>query len=1212
MIKGLYHIILIVFLFCFFKSQAQYLEFVENKGQWAETISYQSNFSTGSIALKKDGAYRIMLHNAEDLEAMHEFHHPSHTPSTSPFQKKSNNVFKGLRSHVYEVTFIGANKNPDVIPDKRINTYNNYYLGNDSSKWTNDCKIFQAVTYKNIYPNIDVRYYTTNGVLKYDFIVKKGGNPANIILQYDGVEGLKVKQNELIIKTSVAIQKDLAPYTFQPSNEGKKEIDCRYNVIGNLVSFKVSNYDVSSPLIIDPTMIFASLSGSSADNWGFTATYDEQGNFYGGGIVFSPGNFPVTNGSTFQGGSNDDEEGGSYDISIIKLNALGNQRLYATYIGGSGNDQPHSLVTNANGDLYISGRTVSSNYPRTFPVSGVGGARDIIITSINNQGNIIASRVIGGSADDGINIKPKYSNNPAGASSLVRNYGDDARSEILIDNLGNVMLASCTQSTNFFVTPNALQSTNGGASSTMQRKQDGVFLKLTSNLSSFLTSTYLGGSDDDAAFVLTQNPLNNNIYIAGATASTDFPGDKVGTIGVTYNGGICDGFIAVLNSTGTQLLQSTYLGTPLSESIYGIQFDKKGFLYFTGTTLGNWLVLNATYSNAGAKQFISKIQANLSAYVYSTTFGTNSSKPNISITAFLVDRCENVYVSGWGGNVNESPQSSNTYPNSGTTGLPITVDAIQKTTDGSDFYFFVLERNARSQLYGSFFGQNGGIGEHVDGGTSRFNRNGIIYQTLCANCGGRPKPDFPATNGAFSTTNLSANCNLGAVKIDLNLSGVGAGVRSSIRGVSGDTSGCVPLSIRFQDTLAQGQKYYWNFGDGSPIVITTKPDTNHTYTRIGEFRVCVVSIDSTSCNIADTSCRIMRIRSDSSKLRISYTKIGNCLDNLYQFDNTASSFPLGKPFKNNSFLINFGDGTTPQLMGYQNNKTHQYPAAGTYKGWMALVDTNYCNTPDTAFFEIEVVVNVKASFNPPPKGCLSKPITFSNASSGAQTYLWNFGDGTTSNLERPSHLFTNTGNYTIRLYAFNSTSCNKVDSMVVNFEISVSPYSIFSYNPVPPRVNTPVNFINQSIGAVRYQWSFGDGSDTVKTTSKSPIAHLYQMTKQFNACLVVYNLFNCTDTSCQPINARVNQLFDLPSAFTPNGDGKNDVVYVRGFGIKKINWQIFNRWGTLIFTSNSIDNGWDGKFKGELQPQEVYHYTLQVEFLDDSKDFKSGDITLLR
>jgi hypothetical protein len=89
--------------------------------------------------------------------------------------------------------------------------------------------------------------------------------------------------------------------------------------------------------------------------------------------------------------------------------------------------------------------------------------------------------------------------------------------------------------------------------------------------------------------------------------------------------------------------------------VYGIQFDRNGFPYIMGQTNGNWPIINAAYRNAGSKQFIGKLKPDLSAYVYTTVFGNGSSRPNISPTAFLVDRCENVYVSGWGSGTNEEP-----------------------------------------------------------------------------------------------------------------------------------------------------------------------------------------------------------------------------------------------------------------------------------------------------------------------------------------------------------------------------------------------------------------------------------------------------------------------------------------------------------------------------------------------------------------------------
>jgi hypothetical protein len=374
-------------------------------------------------------------------------------------------------------------------------------------------------------------------------------------------------------------------------------------------------------------------------------------------------------------------------------------------------------------------------------------------------------------------------------------------------------------------------------------------------LRTLLFSTYLGGSGDDAAYVISISPLTGNLYVAGGTGSNDFPGNHAGVIGPTSFGGI-DGFIAEIS--GTTLVRSTYLGTSATDQVYGIQFDKNGFPYVTGQTTDHGPMLTPAYFDNGAKQFISKLKPDLSGFVYSTTFGTSSNLPNISPTAFLVDRCENVYVAGWGGCFNCSSPSVSSYPNAGTGGLPVTPDAIKGSTDGKDFYFFVLKKDAVSQLYGSFFGENNlGAGcDHVDGGTSRFDQNGVIYEAICANCKELdPGAVFPTTPGAWATSNPSnfgGKCNLALVKIAFNLAGVKAGIESIINGVPRDSAGCVPLTVDFTDTIHNAKSYEWTFGDGSPTVTTTDPNTSHIFNSTGTFLVRLVAVDSTTCNIRDT------------------------------------------------------------------------------------------------------------------------------------------------------------------------------------------------------------------------------------------------------------------------------------------------------------------------------------------------------------------------
>lgn len=1191
------------------EAQAQsYLEFVENKGQWDDNIRFSGRLSNGAFALTKTG-YRVVLQNEQDLKKVSEYSHGHKHSNSGTINHKSKSTDHesgvdqnmNIRGHAYEMKFLNANPQVKIIGEKAAEYHNNYFIGNDPSKWASGCKVFAVVTYKDIYPGIDARYYTDNGFLKYDLIVNPGADASKIAMYIDGADGIKIKDGQLQIKTAVQTVKELKPYTYEVGVQ-KKEIPCEYQIKGNVVHFNLpKGYNNKIPLVIDPSLVFSTLSGSRSDNWGYTATYDGGGNFYAGGIVFGAG-FPVSNGA-FQTGF----QSGNFDVGIIKYNPIGTQRLYATYIGGTGNEQPHSMIADGAGNLIIAGRTTSNNFPNTKggPRAGSRSDWDIFITKLDAAGSaLLASTVIGGSESDGVNIRAKDDGTRSSAS-LRRNYGDDARSEVIVDGAGNIYLASCTQSTNFPVSNNAFQKNNGFTTSS---KQDGVLIK-TDALLNISFSSYLGGAGDDAAFVLALNPSNNLIYVGGGTTSNNFPGDKSGTVDQVFKGGDCDGFVAIVSNDGSQLLKTAYIGTDGSDLVYGIHFDRFSQPYIMGTTTGAWESINAPASRANGKQYIAKLTPDFSSWSYRCFFGKGEAEPDISPTAFLVDRCENVYVSGWGGAIN------NGYSSGNTTGLPTTAGAIKSTTDGSDFYFFVLERNAASVLYATFFGQtstpndvNGG--EHVDGGTSRFDRNGVIYQGMCANCG-REVP-FPTTPGAWSSINNSnggGGCNMAAVKIAFDLAGVGSGIKSSITGTLRDTSGCVPLQVDFKDTLELGKRYIWDFNDGTPLVSTTSPNISHTYNNIGTYRVRLVSIDSATCNIADTSYVTLRVRNDEARLAFSNVKLPPCNSLLYEFTNSSVA-PAGKPFKSNSFKWVFGDGTT--LITGAQTVQHSYASPGTYDVRLVLIDTNYCNAPDSIIQQLRIAINVKAQFTTPSFGCVPYTANFNNTSIGGQSFVWDFGDGTRSTQTNPTKLYTTVGTYTVKLIATDPSTCNIIDSTTFTITVSPNPTASFTYSPLIAEPNKPFTFINNSIGATRYKWLFGDG-DTLNTIRRDTIVrHVYNATGTFNTCLVAYNNFGCTDTVCQSLDAIIVPLLEVPNAFSPNGDGVNDIITVQGFGITKLTWKIYNRWGVLVFVSNNQKNGWNGRYKGEIQPQEVYKYVLDVEFFDKTRTTKKGDITLLR
>jgi hypothetical protein len=883
---------LLAFLFCFLYalgSRAQYLEFVENKGQWDGKMAFKSTYSAGAVALKPDGGYRIMLNNRDDLKQISQYVHaelPLLTgtnidgkgKSKVPVGPAAGNIQTGgivLHSHIYEVSFLHANPNPVAIPEKKQAKFNNYFIGNDPSKWAAKCAVYTAVTFKDVYPGIDVHYYTSGGNFKYDIIVNPGGDVSKIALNIDGADNLQLKDGNLVVKTSVDDVKELAPYCYTATSTGNTPLSCRFNLSGHTVTFKFAGpVPTGTPLVIDPTLIFCSFSGSTVDNWGYTATYDAAGNFYSGGIVFGVG-FKVTNGAfqtIWAGGNNGTGEGqgqtdvNGFDMGIMKFNSTGSAVMYATYIGGSrGNEQPHSLVADAAGNLIIAGRTTSSDYPTKAPNTiGPCGNQDIVLTKLSADGSsLIGSLRIGGSADDGVNIRSKDLA-PYGTESIRRNYGDDARSEVIIDNAGNICLASCTQSQDFPLY-NSFDNSIKGA-------QDAVLLRFAPGLNANpLLSTYLGGSGNDAAFVLAQDPVSANLYVGGATSSKDFPGASGASsppLSGAFIGGECDGFITELNSSGTQLIKTVYFGTGSADQVYGIDFNKTGNPFIMGTTEGVVPVVNSPFNTNGqaqGKQFITKLLPGLTGIVYSANFGpSNVSFPNISPTAFLVDNCENVYVSGWGGGLDGYNIHGGGYSNSGPSGLTAFLNgqsvpqlsanpSVIQTPNGTTvacFYFFVLQKNATSQLYGAFLGNPSDYdGMHVDGGTSRFDKSGVIYQAICA-CG----PDnstatqgaaYPQS-GAYNSGTPGFGCNLTSVKIAFNFDGVKAAVRSSIRGIENDSSGCVPSTFTFNDTIANAQRYIWNFGDGSATVNTTSPVTQHTYPKIGRYKVMLVAVDSTT------------------------------------------------------------------------------------------------------------------------------------------------------------------------------------------------------------------------------------------------------------------------------------------------------------------------------------------------------------------------------
>ena len=206
----------------------------------------------------------------------------------------------------------------------------------------------------------------------------------------------------------------------------------------------------------------------------------------------------------------------------------------------------------------------------------------------------------------------------------------------------------------------------------------------------------------------------------------------------------------------------------------------------------------------------------------------------------------------------------------------------------------------------------------------------------------------------------------------------------------------------------------------------------------------------------------------------------------------------------------------------------------------------------------------------------------------------------------------NPGTYTIKLVATDPNTCNVTDAVTKTITVYGNATAAFTVSPIPAQDNTPASFNNiSSPDAINFVWLFGDG-ETLTTTSRATVSHQYAATGTFDACLVASNVAGCADTTCMPVEAIVNPLIAVPNAFTPNSGDINSVVSVRSFGVSKMQFTIYNRQGVKVFETNNPKQGWNGTYKGVLQPMDVYAYTLYAEFFDGTKTTKTGDITLIR
>jgi gliding motility-associated-like protein len=1325
------------------QDQSEKLNYIENKGQWPENVTHMAKIGGGTVWLEKDKlAFNFV--NQIDMALYHEAHH-GHGPYP-----------ENIRNHSYYLSFIQSNPSVKITASKKSSSYHNYFLGSDPSKWASNVGLFNEVNYTELFPGINLRLHSENPYMKYDYIVNAGADVSLIKWKYEGTTP-ELKNGKIILNTTAGEVIEEQPIAWQIINGIKTQIECNYKLVGDVLQFDFPNgYESGYELIIDPTLIFSSYSGSTADNWGYSATYDDFGNLYSGSICFGNG-YPIIAGA-FQ----TNFAGGTVDASITKFNPTGTNLIYSTYLGGNSSDAPHSLIVDANNNLYVYGTTGSSNFPTLsgcYDVSynnGTGtnpnglnyNGSDIFITCFNSTGTaLLGSTYVGGSQNDGLND-----------GDLFLNYGDYSRGEIILANNGDVLVGSTTFSANFPTTAGSHSQINAGG-------QEAVAFRLDASLDNLIWSTYLGGSGTDASYAVKESS-NGIVYITGGTTSGDFPITS-GSLQTTFNGGLVDGFVSSFNGTTGAQLNSTYLGTSSYDQCFLIEIDNNNDVYVMGQTKGTWPVSPGVYSNNNGRQFIHKLNPALNTTEFSTRFGSGGTEINISPTAFLVDNCYNIYVSGWGGTLNSEGDVS---------GMPVTGDAIDATTNGNDFYFIVLERDAASLLYGSFLGGNDR--EHVDGGTSRFDKNGVVYQAVCAGCGG----NYPTTPGVWSPNNGSSNCNIGVFKMEFDYQGIVADASAAPNIIACDP----PYDVNFTGST-DAVSHYWDFGDGSPT--STQLNPSHTYTGLGNFTVMYIATDPSTCNVSDTvylSVQILQPEVFSADLDVApydpclsgtydvnlaftgsgadsliwnmgdgtiyndslvahtYTGQGTYIISMTAYDFTCNlvqtitdtvSFnstittananaapniiacdpPYDVTFtgsNNPDHIWDFGDGSP---LSNLQNPSHTYTGLGNFTVMYIGIDSSTCNIADTVFLSVQILqpevfsatldvgpydpctggpyevnleftgsgadsliwnmgdgniyndtvvdhfyttdgtyiisltafdftcglmeiitdtvsfnsTNVTANANASPNVIACDPPFIVNYTGGTTPdHYWDFGDGIgTSTQANPSYTFTSIGSYTVMYVGIDSSTCNIADTVYLSVEVLEKEEFSATFSPIPPQPCSDTILVNVNFtgtGADSLIWNMGDGTIF---TDNSAINYLYTIPGTYILSLTAFD-FECGEsgTITQIIEVADNVIDGtvfVPNIITPNNDNINDkfkLGYLEYPGLDPMGFmelyeiKIYNRWGKLIFESNSPVNIWNGEIDSDDASEGVYYYIInyQRECLDVEPNQKTGYVTVLR
>ena len=471
-----------------------------------------------------------------------------------------------------------------------------------------------------MYAGIDLIHHGAQGKLEYDFVIAPGADPAQIVLAISGAAATFVDSaGSLVLDTPLGAVRHLAPVAYQ-ARAGKRElVPARYRVTPAAaggesfeVRFEVGPYDTSRVLTIDPVLDFSTYVGGTGLDHGNAIAVDGDGYIYIAGYTSSP---ELPSAAPMQGA----RSGGS-DLFVLKLTPAGDAIVYATYLGGSGDDDVNgpggTLAVDDEGSVYVTGKTTSLDFPMVGAIqSAHAGRTDVVVAKLSADGSqLLYSTYLGGTDHD-------------------YNGG------IAIDAAGGAYTTGYTASFNFpIVRP--IQPTHH------EGFYDAFVARLRPDGSALVYSTYLGGGGEEYGFGIAVDG-DGNAYVTGITGSGNFP---LASPLQPAHGGQYDAYVTKLSADGATLLYSTFLGGNGYDFGLAITLDAQRSAYVTGIAVSdNFPTVNAAQPSHGSYElwrddaFISKLNPGGTALVYSTYLGGKGGDFGYGIA---VDGDGNAYIAG--------------------------------------------------------------------------------------------------------------------------------------------------------------------------------------------------------------------------------------------------------------------------------------------------------------------------------------------------------------------------------------------------------------------------------------------------------------------------------------------------------------------------------------------------------------------------------------